>query len=516
MGFASSMTSPRTTVAVMVVTALAARIVANLIAQRLGFVAVSDDDFARVAIAQNFAHTPRWDASGSSWLPAPFWLTGGAMLALGTSFDVARGVAWLTSLASVIGFLGCGWVIGLRGRWLAVAGVWFAALPHAVWLGLATVPEGYTAVLAVAGICCLRAAPRAQLLGAVAVALATLCRYETWPIAVLAAGYHLAEGLREGALARRGALAATGLAGIGAWLLNGALSHANAWFFVKRVSDYRAAIGGTPGGWLAVLGNYPRALLVEEPVLTLLVLAVGALAIGRRLLRRAGVSTPNSPADEPTDPVRVSPALGCGAAAVLVFLVWGDVTNGAPTHHPERALLPVWLIAILTTALGLSRAYASLGADERLRRIGVMSTAALASLALGWGLGRFADKQFVNRSSELALGEKLGSELTAESRVWVETTGYGYTAVSVGSEKPWLVDGFNAADPRQAAHPPPFEDPAALAAYFAARKVGLVVVPAARGAALKSWALEASDFDQSMIFRLPALPAAENSEPAAD
>ena len=42
----------------------------------LGFRALSDDDYARVVIAQSFAHAPSLDPSGSSWLPLPFWLYG--------------------------------------------------------------------------------------------------------------------------------------------------------------------------------------------------------------------------------------------------------------------------------------------------------------------------------------------------------------------------------------------------------------------------------------------------------
>lgn len=526
--------SQRRSFVVWLAAALVVRTVANIVAMRLGFVAVSDDDFARVAIAQNFAHAPRWDASGTSWLPAPFWLTGSAMILLGKSFDVARGVAWLTSLASVIGFWGCGWAVGLRGRLLGVAGVWFAVLPHAVWLGLATVPEGYTAVLALGGLCALHGSTRGQALGAVAVALATLCRYETWPIALVVAGCHLVAGFRGADVARRAALAATSLVGIAAWLTTGAMSHGNPLFFVKRVSDYRAAIGGTPGGWLAVLGNYPKALFVEEPVLAALVVAGSGWALSRGLRRKPDVGVTDSLAHEVSDATHVSRTpvteLICGAAAVVAFLVWGDVTNGAPTHHPERALLPVWLIGILVATLGFSRAAedfsprsseasasgnAHLAVSKHIRRGGVLA-AALATLALGAGLVRTADKQFVDRSSELSLGRALAPELGQESRAWIETEGYGYVAVSVGSQKPWLVDGFNAGDPRQAAHSPPFADAAALAAYFAERQVSLVVVPVARAPALGAWAQTATDLGQSVIFRLPALPAAENSEPRAD
>ena len=49
----------------------------------LGFDHISDDDFARVTIAQTFASHPKVDPSGTSWLPFPFWAMGAAMLLFG-------------------------------------------------------------------------------------------------------------------------------------------------------------------------------------------------------------------------------------------------------------------------------------------------------------------------------------------------------------------------------------------------------------------------------------------------
>src|SRR5262245_35515505 len=41
-----------------------------------GFRAVSDDDFSRVVLAQQWALKPHLDPTGSSWLPFPFWIYG--------------------------------------------------------------------------------------------------------------------------------------------------------------------------------------------------------------------------------------------------------------------------------------------------------------------------------------------------------------------------------------------------------------------------------------------------------
>ena len=42
---------------------------------------------ARVVIAEQWVHAPRLDPSGTSWLPAPFWLNGAAIAALVASLE---------------------------------------------------------------------------------------------------------------------------------------------------------------------------------------------------------------------------------------------------------------------------------------------------------------------------------------------------------------------------------------------------------------------------------------------
>ena len=56
---------------------------------------LSDDDYARISIAQGFAREPHFDPSGTSWLPAPFWAYGAAFRAFGTGLSVAR--AWASA-----------------------------------------------------------------------------------------------------------------------------------------------------------------------------------------------------------------------------------------------------------------------------------------------------------------------------------------------------------------------------------------------------------------------------------
>jgi hypothetical protein len=110
-----------------------------------GFDHVSDDDFARVTIAQTFAHAPKLDPSGTSWLPFPFWALGSAMMLAGRSLEVAHAFSIaIASAAAVLPYL------ALRragaGRPHALAAVGFAlASPWSLWLGAATVPESMTA-----------------------------------------------------------------------------------------------------------------------------------------------------------------------------------------------------------------------------------------------------------------------------------------------------------------------------------------------------------------------------------
>ena len=86
--------APPLSVRDLALTALAkAAIGASVLAA--GFEAVSDDDYARVVIAEEWARAPRFDASGTSWLPLPFWVVGAAMRVFGRGLGTARFVSVL-------------------------------------------------------------------------------------------------------------------------------------------------------------------------------------------------------------------------------------------------------------------------------------------------------------------------------------------------------------------------------------------------------------------------------------
>jgi len=124
----------------------------------LGFRVVSDDDFARVVIAQRFAAAPRLDPTGTSWLPLPFWMNGAAMKLFGSSLEVARVLAVVS--ASLAGALVAGVAVaaGLRVRRAIAASIVAAAMPWAMQLAVATVPEVPASACAAAGAIALAAA----------------------------------------------------------------------------------------------------------------------------------------------------------------------------------------------------------------------------------------------------------------------------------------------------------------------------------------------------------------------
>ncbi len=433
--------------ALPVLLALAAlKLVVSLVVLRSGFLAISDDDFARVVIAQEFAHAPKIDPSGTSWLPLPFFVTGVPMLVLGRSFLVARGVAIACGVISI-------WLVYAAARLLgasprgALLGAFIASIfPYSAWLGAATVPELPTAALVLFGTACLAAStspehdargPVLALLGGAALSAAAACRYEAWPVALGAAFLALRDVRRTG----RRAYAFAALAALFfplAWLAHGQYHYADPFFFIKRVADYKAALGEAAASLPSLIFGYPVALVRNEPELCFATL--GALAFGGTRLRWA----------------RPTFLLGMQ----LLVLIVGDVRGGAPTHHPERAVLAVCLFVAVLLGAALSEIVAGLGprgAAEspgahraRLRRI-------LGAVMIGAALGPTLARPFwtrvgvfASRDAELALGEAARSLVPPGERVVVATDDYGYFALLAGFAEPERCLVFDSHDPRKA------------------------------------------------------------------
>lgn len=407
------------------------RALANAALWRSGFVAISDDDFARDVIAQSFAHDPRWDPSGTSWLPFAFWLPGSLHLLFGNTLGVAHATAFGLSLVSTLLCLLAARTLGLGLLAAGLAAALCSTLPHSLWLGLATVPEGYAAAASLFALASLtRYSPRTRGFGALALLCASLSRYEFWPLCVAFAAFTLLD-VQRARLPRIAALhAGLSLSGIMAWLLHGAASHGDALFFLKRVSDYTRALG-EQAPLLERLMQGPLLLFRAEPEVVSLA-ALGAVLCWpeRRSLTRYQ-----------------RPMLCAGM--LLGFVSAGAALGGAATHHPERPLLLIWLLL----ALFCADAWLVLLANGRRRpALGVLGGAAVLLLALrGSVLFR---QPFVDRSAEIAIGQLARTAIAGQpGPLVVDCVDYGYLAVIAALGQP-QARPLRTHDPRQTSEPP--------------------------------------------------------------
>jgi hypothetical protein len=385
----------------------------------LGFDHVSDDDYARVTIAQAFAHAPRLDPSGTSWLPFPFWALGSVMSAAGRSLAVAR-VASIAfaSLAAALPYVALRMTGVTRGRAMIALG--FALLsPWSLWLGAATVPESFTASFTAAAAIALGAGAGggagagagARLGFALALFAACLSRYEVWPVAAVLAIVLAARGARD-RTAREGrftlVLAAIVALGPLTWMAWNAHAHGDALHFFQRVARFKRALGESSPGTVGALLLYPRLLVAMRPdVLVALSCALFAL---RSLASRDDARR------------RWFVPLLC-AAAQIVFLAVGNARDGAPAHHSERALLGVvFLIAAFGADVLAEAAPAALSgtrAPARARAFGPLVVVSLVWLVT-WavalrdvpGTGAADD-----RTSQIATGTRLRDEGARELEI---------------------------------------------------------------------------------------------------
>jgi hypothetical protein len=391
-----------------------------------GFRAVSDDDYARVTIAARFAAAPSADPSGTSWLPLPFWLYGVPMALFGDSLETARIVAVLLGIASAILVWLAARLLGLPERAALLGALGAVVLPYGSWLSCATVPEAPAAALILFGAVSLsRDEASLRTWGGLALGAACFCRYEAWAPAATFAVLSASEAFKR----REKGLwlgAAAAVAPIALWLLHGVVRHGDALFFVARVTQYRAALGGEAPEVSAALLQTPWALLRFEPEL----MAVLLVALGLTFWRRRSPFGPTA--------WRTVVAL----TSLVAFLIAADVTGGAATHHPERSLLPVfWFSALLAAGLVIRLA--------REAQAWLLPTLALPAAVLGSVLLRPAvETSFVDRREE----EQVGSLLRrlGATQVVLDCNDFGYFAIqaALGHAKSTALTDH---DPRRAA-----------------------------------------------------------------
>jgi hypothetical protein len=411
-----------------VATLVAVRAAIALVVFALGFRHVSDDDYARVVIAQGFAASPKLDPSGTSWLPFPFWVAGGSMLVFGRSIAVARAATFAVGAIATAAFYLALRGIGVRRGAALLACVIAMATPWNAWLAASVVPEAFTASLIAVACVTLAGPPHLLRLGAVSIFVASLSRYEAWPVAfglALVASFRAARTTVPRPERRIGAAAAAlALAGPCFWMAWNHAAHGSATHFLDRVASYRKALGAAAHPLSAKLFDYPKALLATCPW-TLALACVALVALRDREVRR-----------------RWALPLASGAT-MLAFLIYGDVRDGAPTHHPERPLLAfTWLLA----AFGLDGAFTQIRTLASSRPRG--AAAFVAALA---GLGALFVTDAVRavpsppgedaasaRDAQLAAGEAL--RRAGATRVRVTPCAYEHFALIAAYERPEWVD----------------------------------------------------------------------------
>lgn len=456
-------TQARTTVAHLVVLA-ALRLAVSLLVWRLGFTSISDDDFARVTISQAFAAAPRLDPTGTSWLPLPFWLTGGLMSVFGATLTTARVAAIAAAVASSWGLYAAARASGSSPRASLAASIASTLMPVSALTAVATVPELPTATLCACALLLLRRRDRAGLFAAALCVLpATLARYESWPVAVVVAAAAWVERPHRSALGHaarsiyeRAAITSLALCGIGAWLAWNRFAHGDALHFHARVSSFWFASGHAHVQALAdLLRGYPWTTVAGVPALTTLTLGAVWLVHDRSVLH---------PWRRPL----------AGAAVVVVALTVMQATGGAPTHHPERALMLAWMIVWTFATDLLDRA----PIVHRVRWISAGAAAIVIAL-LGRELIAQATHPECDRSAEVLAGSWLRAH-AAHDRVLLDPVDYGYFALIAAGGSPERFALSRSIDPRDAAGPSPFETERRLVERIGQTNAAWVVVRADR------------------------------------
>ncbi len=431
--------------------AAVARVVGALVIRALGFSVVSDDDFARVVLAQKQAATPHLDPTGTSWLPLPFWVVGAGLRVFGASLAAARALSFVAGplFGALLGAFAV--ALGMRRSRALAASAAAAAMPWSMQLGVATVPEVPAAICAAMGCLALASSnPRARLLGGAALLVSTLSRYDAWVVAVAFALLTTLDALRGPRASRVALLAAAALALLGpvGWTLYQWRAFGQPFRYLGLVRSYRRALGQGPPLRARLLG-YPLGVVEEMREV------LGALLVG-------GVSTRSGTRD-----------LAWGrplalAALQLVVLVAGDVRDGAPTHHPERALLGPALVVVFFAADALGGALAVVSPK---RALGFGAAAALAYA--GWvGVRLHRSLRWYDaapRAREVAAGAALANAVPVGTKVLLDTRDfpgggldYGYYAVLAALGRPLDATVDRDQDPRKPRRASAFATEAAL------------------------------------------------------
>jgi hypothetical protein len=140
------------------------------------------------------------------------------------------------------------------------------------------------------------------------------------------------------------------------------------------------------------------------------------------------------------------PGLLLGVAlALLGSLMFGEATGGAPTHHPERALLPLWYLA--AAALGAAFTRLTSGA-ERLGTLARSPYTHVAALVVAASLLRAGTPSgFVDRAHAVDIGAR--ARTLGAPALLIDTQDYAYLAVTAAFGRPHHAAPFDDHDPRR-------------------------------------------------------------------
>ena len=463
------------------------RALAGMAAYLSGFRALSDDEYARISIAQRFAEAPSLDPSGTSWLPLPFWVYGSALRVFGTDLAVARATAIALGITATLVVYVAARVLGGSRPGGLLAAALSALVPYSALLGIAAVPEVPCAALILLGAATLaREEPELRVVGGLALSAACLSRYEAWPVAATFAVFSVWGARKHWQLAVGGAIA---LLGPALWLFLGHAEHGDALFFVTRVASYRRALGPAAAGPLALrLLEYPGLLVRAEPELCGLLLAV--LGVAWRVWDR--------------DQLGAYRRAALALAALLLFLIFGSVRDGVPTHHAARVLLPLWFFACAVCGHGLAQIMARTSGRSRTALLAVAAAATLIGLLARPYL--LPKEQFAERQLELAAGRE--AKRRGVSRLAIDTIDYGYLAVQAAFGSQTRSLALDDRDPRHPRRADPFLSQAGIARALRESGARFLVATSEHAAAVRP---QCSELWQNLGFGLFECPASAST-----
>ncbi len=368
------------------------------------------------------------------------------MSVLGNGFTTARVLAVALGIASVL-------LVRTSARWLTkddtvafVAGLIACVIPWSVRLGVSVVPELPSAACSLLAVASLAPGPpHRKILGALALAAAAFCRYEPWFIAVGFAGWIVLQTLfawRRGEpphWAIHGIAALIPFVGPIAWIAWNQKAHGSPLWFLQTVSQYRDAVDG--GALFERVFGYVKAAFRAEPELIAL-LGYGVFTWHRDPRREQRLFSPF-----------VAPAAVLGF--MFLMLTISSIRGGAPTHHPERALLAIHLTVVVAAAAAVVHAHrrGTLAPPKKLA-IAIVALAPFDYMLRYWYLYR---EGYAHREPELALGEEVARAVPPEERILIQVTDYAFYSIEVGARRPWSFIESHEVDPAKGAEDVPFE-----------------------------------------------------------